>query len=130
MPYLIAVVIFETIFFVVQWTKREKKHDAEVERLRGQVDELATLWEAATDAVNLDTDASLGEWQTAFDGLVATYHASGYRAGGQDSLTENTALRAQINAAKKLHPMHVHSFLDCFITYDVEFLIDEGLKED
>ena len=66
----------------------------EVETLRGQVYELAALWEAATDAVNIDTDASLGEWQTAFDGLVAKYHESGYRAGSQDSLTENTALRA------------------------------------
>lgn len=76
---------------------------AEVERLRGQVDELATLWEAATDAVNLDTDASLGEWQTAFDGLVAKYHESGYRAGSQDSPTENTAIRALIDAARALH---------------------------
>ena len=34
MPYIIAVVIFETVFFVVQWTKREKKHDAEISRLK------------------------------------------------------------------------------------------------
>ena len=34
MPYILAVVIFETIFFVVQWTKREKKHDAEISRLK------------------------------------------------------------------------------------------------
>ena len=72
----------------------------EVEQLREQVDELTTLWKVATDAVNLDTDASLGEWQTAFDGLVAKYHESGYRAGGQDSLTENSVLRAQIDAVR------------------------------
>lgn len=34
MPYILAVVIFETVFFVVQWTKREKKHDAEISRLK------------------------------------------------------------------------------------------------
>ena len=34
MPDIIAVVIFETVFFVVQWTKREKKHDAEISRLK------------------------------------------------------------------------------------------------
>lgn len=34
MPYILAVVIFETVFFVVQWTKREKKHDAEIYRLK------------------------------------------------------------------------------------------------
>ena len=78
----------------------------EVERLRGQVNELATLWEAATDAVNLDTDARLGEWQTAFDWLVAKYHESGYRAGGQDSLTENTALQAQIDAVRAATANH------------------------
>ena len=34
MPYILAVVIFETVFFVVQWTKREKMHDAEISRLK------------------------------------------------------------------------------------------------
>lgn len=35
MPYILAVVIiFETVFFVVQGTKREKKHDAEISRLK------------------------------------------------------------------------------------------------
>ena len=34
MSYILAVVIFETVFFVVQWTKREKKHDAEISRLK------------------------------------------------------------------------------------------------
>ena len=35
MPYILAVVvIFETVFFVIQGTKREKKHDAEISRLK------------------------------------------------------------------------------------------------
>ena len=34
MPYILAVVIFETVFFVVQWTKREKEHEEEISRLK------------------------------------------------------------------------------------------------
>ena len=35
MPYILAVVIiFETVFFVVQGAKREKKHDAEISILK------------------------------------------------------------------------------------------------
>lgn len=47
--------------------------------------ELASLWELACESLNLDTDASAGEWQTSFDKKIADYHQAGYEAGQSDA---------------------------------------------
>lgn len=81
---------------------------SEIERLRvvereldGQRLELAAAWETTCEAVGVDTDSTLGEWQTAFDERVAHYHASGYKAGKRDALEE--AARA---ALEREYPSH------------------------
>ena len=76
---------------------------AEVERLRAQVNELACLWDAVTDAVGVDTDPPGGEWQTAFDAKIESYHGHGYESGKRDGRKENKRLSAQIDAAREMH---------------------------
>ena len=62
--------------------------------------ELAACWEMCCEAVGIDTDSTRGEWQTAFDAKIESYHGHGYESGKRDGWEENKRLSAQIDAER------------------------------
>ena len=61
----------------------------------------AEFWARACEAVDIDTDATGGEWQTAFDKTIADYHARGYEAGRTDAATDISATLDRLATAQE-----------------------------
>ena len=89
----------------------------------------AEFWARACEAVDIDTDATGGEWQTAFDKTIADYHARGYEAGRTDAATDISATldrlataqeRANEQASHQVFPRRVGSSRERGSMIDIE----------